>query len=148
LKNQIVLLDATLDAVFVKAEELEVLALGEPGAGLGDGDVDFGIVMGAVFDLAGADGEDGAFDAGRVGRIAERGTKFRPRSKSTKVSVPQTARLNSSRVTTSPACSSSIARACAGWACNRTGMPSRRNSRVAGSKSNIPKRRRPITSID
>jgi membrane protein len=56
------LVDAALDAVLVEGEELEVLALGEPDAGLGEGDVDLGVAGGAVGGLADADGVDGAFD--------------------------------------------------------------------------------------
>ena len=53
--------DAALDAVLVEAEELEVPGLGEPGAGLGEGIVDF-----AVAGEVGVEGQgkDGAFDGG------------------------------------------------------------------------------------
>ena len=51
-----------LDAVLVEGEKLEVLAVGEPDAGLGEGDVDLGIAGGAFGGLADAHGEDGAFD--------------------------------------------------------------------------------------
>jgi hypothetical protein len=46
-----ILLHVTLDAVFVEAEELDVLALGEPGAGLGGGDIDLGIVARVLIGL-------------------------------------------------------------------------------------------------
>ena len=62
VEHLLVLSDAVLDAVLVEGEELEVLALGEPDAGLGEGDVDLGVAGGAVGGLADADGVDGAFD--------------------------------------------------------------------------------------
>jgi hypothetical protein len=62
VEHLLVLTDAVLDAVLVEGEELEVLALGEPDAGLGEGDVDLGVAGGVMGGLADADGEDGALE--------------------------------------------------------------------------------------
>src|SRR5579864_6885328 len=70
--------------------------------------------------------------------------KFKPRSKSTNVSSPQTALHISSRETTSPARATRQARACAGWAGKRTSAPSRRSSRAAASNSKRPNRKCPV----
>ena len=54
--------------------------------------------------------------------------KFSPLSKSTKVSSPQIAARNASRVTISPPCSIRTARTWACWDCSFTISPSRRSS--------------------
>lgn len=57
-------LDVALDAVFVEGEELEILALGEPDAGLGEGRVHFFVAGGGAIVAGEAEGKDGAFDGG------------------------------------------------------------------------------------
>src|SRR5580704_3950922 len=69
--------------------------------------------------------------------------KFSPRSKSTNVSLPQTALCSSSRETTLPAWSMRQESTCAGCDCKRSSAPSRRSSRVATSNSKRPNRKRP-----
>ncbi|MGO9892759.1 MAG: hypothetical protein ACLPX8_00905, partial [Bryobacteraceae bacterium] len=53
-----VIFHAALDAVRVETEELQLMAVGEPDAGLGEGDVDFGSARGVFAGLADAEGED------------------------------------------------------------------------------------------
>ena len=66
---------------------------------------------------------------------------FRPLSKSTKVSVGQIAKRNSSRVTTSPGRCTRIVRIWKGCSCNLTRTPCLRTSPARTSTSNTPKRR-------
>src|SRR5262245_17345404 len=70
---------------------------------------------------------------------------FKPRSKSTNVSAAHSRRCSSSRVTSSPGCSSRSRSTSNDWSRSLTRTPCFRSSPDRGSTSKIPKR---ITSID
>src|SRR5438552_16844553 len=66
--------------------------------------------------------------------------EFRPCSKSTKVSLPQTCCRSSSRLTSWPARVASRTRTFAGWGGRLISTPAFRSSPLLGSSSKIPKR--------